>query len=84
MTVRAEQWERSGQGPRQDSSRPRSDALTESLAVIPLSHHTPVYLAHAILDGTLVPIDRVTNQRSYYSGEHRRRSVNVQVLAEGL
>ena len=52
--------------------------------MIPLSHHTPVYLAHAILDGTLVPIDRVTNQRSYYSGEHRRRSVNVQVLAEGL
>jgi hypothetical protein len=39
-------------------------------------------LAYAILDGTLVPIDRVTEQKPYYSGKHRRHGVNVQVLAD--
>ena len=27
-------------------------------------------LAYAILDGTLIPIDRVADQRPYYSGKH--------------
>ena len=27
-------------------------------------------LAYAILDGTLISIDRVANQRPYYSGKH--------------
>jgi hypothetical protein len=39
-------------------------------------------LADAILDGTLVPIDRVAEQKPYYSGKHRRHGVNVQVLAD--
>ncbi len=39
-------------------------------------------LAFAILDGTLVPIDRVHDQRPYYSGKHHRHGVNVQVLAD--
>ncbi len=39
-------------------------------------------LAYAILDGTLIPIDRVANQKPYYSGKHRRRGVNVQVIAD--
>ncbi|MGC9670441.1 transposase family protein [Planosporangium sp. 12N6] len=39
-------------------------------------------LAYAILDGTLIPIDRVANQRPYYSGKHRRHGVNVQVLSD--
>ena len=39
-------------------------------------------LAYAILDGTLIPIDRVANQRPYYSGKHHRHGVNVQVLAD--
>ncbi|MFD7652865.1 transposase family protein [Actinosynnema sp. NPDC059797] len=39
-------------------------------------------LAYAILDGTLVPIDRVADQKPYYSGKHRRHGVNVQVLAD--
>jgi hypothetical protein len=38
--------------------------------------------AYAILDGTLVPIDRVRNQKPYYSGKHRRHGVNVQVIAD--
>ena len=39
-------------------------------------------LAYAILDGTLIPIDRVADQRPYYSGKHRRHGVNLQVIAD--
>jgi DDE superfamily endonuclease/Helix-turn-helix of DDE superfamily endonuclease len=39
-------------------------------------------LAYAILDGTLIPIDRVAEDRPYYSGKHKRHGVNVQVLAD--
>src|SRR3954451_1810473 len=39
-------------------------------------------LAYAILDGTLIPIDRVADQKPYYSGKHKRHAVNVQVIAE--
>jgi len=39
-------------------------------------------LVYAILDGTLVPIDRVADQKPYYSGEHHRHGVNVQVLTD--
>src|SRR5690606_10526100 len=39
-------------------------------------------LAYAILDGTLVPIDRVAAERPYYSGKHKRHGLNVQVLAD--
>jgi DDE superfamily endonuclease/Helix-turn-helix of DDE superfamily endonuclease len=39
-------------------------------------------LAYAVLDGTLIPIDRVAQDRPYYSGRHKRHGVNVQVLAD--
>jgi hypothetical protein len=39
-------------------------------------------LAYAILDGTLVPIDRVANQKPYYSGKHKRHGINAQVIAD--
>ena len=35
-----------------------------------------------ILDGTLIPIDRIAEDRPYYSGKHKRHGVNVQVLAD--
>jgi hypothetical protein len=38
-------------------------------------------LAYAILDGTLISIDRVHHQKPYYSGKHRRHGVNVQIIA---
>jgi len=38
-------------------------------------------LAYVILDGTLIPIDRVHDQKPYYSGKHRRHGMNVQVIA---
>jgi len=39
--------------------------------------------AFVILDGTLIPIDRIggSKNRRYYSGKHKRHGVNVQVLA---
>ena len=39
-------------------------------------------LAYAILDGTLIPIERVADQKPYYSGNHKRHGVNVQVIAD--
>jgi DDE superfamily endonuclease/Helix-turn-helix of DDE superfamily endonuclease len=39
-------------------------------------------LAYAILDGTLIPIDRVADEAPYYSGKHRRHGVNVQVVTD--
>ncbi|GAA4967752.1 hypothetical protein HD597_003739 [Nonomuraea thailandensis] len=42
----------------------------------------PSYARATILDGTPVPIDRLANERPYYSGEHRRRGVNVYVVAD--
>ena len=39
-------------------------------------------LAYAILDGTLIPIDRVAADRPYYSGKHKRHGLNVQILAD--
>ncbi|GAA2678688.1 DDE superfamily endonuclease [Actinosynnema pretiosum] len=38
--------------------------------------------AYAILDGTLVPIDRVADQKTYHSGKHHRHGVNVQIPAD--
>jgi hypothetical protein len=38
--------------------------------------------AYVILDGTLIPIDRVHDQKPYYSGKHRRHGMNVQVTAD--
>jgi hypothetical protein len=39
-------------------------------------------LAYTICDGTLIPIDRVHDQKPYYSGKHRRHGMNVQVIAD--
>ena len=37
--------------------------------------------AYVVLDGTLVPIDRVAADRPFYSGKHRRHGMNLQVIA---
>jgi hypothetical protein len=54
-------------------------ALTDDLRA---TSERAARLAYAILDGTLVPIDRVADQKPYYSGKHRRHGVNVQILAD--
>jgi DDE superfamily endonuclease/Helix-turn-helix of DDE superfamily endonuclease len=36
--------------------------------------------AHLVLDGTLIPIDRVAADRPFYSGKHKRHGMNLQVI----
>lgn len=38
--------------------------------------------AFVILDGTLLPIDRIAADTPYYSGKHKRHGMNVQVLTD--
>ncbi|EWM14446.1 response regulator receiver [Kutzneria sp. 744] len=38
-------------------------------------------MAYVIIDGTLIPIDRIAVDRPFYSGKHRRHGVNLQVIA---
>ncbi|KUJ33282.1 transposase [Streptomyces sp. NRRL F-5122] len=38
--------------------------------------------AYVLLDGTLLPIDRIAADRPYYSGKHKKHGVNVQVIAD--
>jgi hypothetical protein len=37
--------------------------------------------AYIIIDGTLVPIDRVAADRPFYSGKHRRHGMNLEVIS---
>ena len=37
--------------------------------------------AYVVLDGTLIPVDRVAADRPFYSGKHQRHGVNLQVIA---
>jgi hypothetical protein len=34
-----------------------------------------------VIDGTLIPIDRVAVDRPFYSGKHRKHGMNLQVIA---
>lgn len=38
--------------------------------------------AYLILDGTLLPIDRIAADRPSYSGKHKKHGMNVQVIAD--
>lgn len=38
--------------------------------------------AFVLLDGTLLPIDRITADRPFYAGKHKRHGMNVQVIAD--
>src|SRR5690348_6517154 len=37
--------------------------------------------AYVVLDGTLIPVDRVAADRPFYSGKHRRHGMNLQVIS---
>jgi DDE superfamily endonuclease len=37
--------------------------------------------ADAVIDGTLIPIDHVAADRSFYSGKHHRHGMNLQVIS---
>jgi hypothetical protein len=38
--------------------------------------------AFVLLDGTLLPIDRIAADRPFYSGKHQKHGMNVQVIAD--
>ena len=38
-------------------------------------------MAYVIIDGTLIPIDRIAADRPFFSGKHKRHGVNLQVIA---
>jgi hypothetical protein len=37
--------------------------------------------AYLVLDGTVIPIDRVAADRPFYPGKHRKHGMNLQVIA---
>jgi hypothetical protein len=37
--------------------------------------------AYVVVDGTLIPIDRVAADRPFYSGKHRKHGMNLQVIS---
>jgi len=37
--------------------------------------------AYVVVDGTLIPIDRVAADRPFYSGKHKKHGMNLQVIA---
>ena len=37
--------------------------------------------AYVVLDGTLIPVDRVAADRPFYSGKHRKHGMNLPVIA---
>jgi hypothetical protein len=37
--------------------------------------------AYLVIEGTLIPIDRVAADRPFYSGNHRKHGMNLQVIA---
>ncbi|OPF71578.1 IS5 family transposase [Streptomyces antioxidans] len=38
--------------------------------------------AFVIIDGTLLPVDRISADRPYYSGKHKKHGMNVQVITD--
>jgi DDE superfamily endonuclease len=37
--------------------------------------------AYVVLDGTLIPVDRLAADRPFYSGKHQKHGMNLQVIA---
>jgi hypothetical protein len=54
----------------------RTPKLRGALAAAKKAGH-----AFAVIDGTLVPSDRVAADRPFYSGKHRKHGMNLQVIS---
>jgi len=54
----------------------RSPKLRKALREAKTAGH-----AYVVIDGTLIPIDRVAADRPFSSGKHRRHGMNLQVIA---
>ena len=53
----------------------RAPGLDAALGAVAKAGH-----AFVVLDGTLIPIDRVAADRPFYSGKHRKHGMNLQVI----
>jgi Helix-turn-helix of DDE superfamily endonuclease/DDE superfamily endonuclease len=58
------------------------DLLAATAPTLDQAIYRACRLVYLILDGTLIPIDRIAEDRPYYSGKHKRHGVNVQVLTD--
>lgn len=56
--------------------------VAEAVEVLAEAARTAARKAFVILDGTLLPIDRIAADRPFCSGKHRKHGMNVQVLAD--
>ena len=54
----------------------RSPKLRQALARAKKAGH-----AYLVIDGTLIPIDRVAADRPFHSGKHRKHGMNLQVIS---
>ena len=54
----------------------RAPKLPAALAAARKAGH-----AFVVIDGTLIPIDRVAADRPFYSGKHRKHGMNLQVIS---
>jgi DDE superfamily endonuclease/Helix-turn-helix of DDE superfamily endonuclease len=54
----------------------RAPKLRTALAAAKKAGH-----AFVVIDGTLIPIDRLAADRPFYSGKHRRHGMNLQVIS---
>src|SRR4029077_7431355 len=54
----------------------RAPKLRGALAAANKARH-----AFVVIDGTLIPIDRLAADRPFYSGKHHRHGMNLQVIA---
>jgi hypothetical protein len=59
-----------------DLLTPRAPKLREATRDAKEARH-----AYVIVDGTLIPIDRVAADRPFYSGKHKKHGMNLQVIA---
>ncbi|MEE4545981.1 transposase family protein [Streptomyces sp. V4-01] len=58
------------------------DVLAATAPTLEQAVATASRKAFTILDGTLLPIDRIAADRPYYSGKHKKHGMNVQVITD--
>ncbi|MEW1860685.1 IS5 family transposase [Streptomyces sp. NPDC088194] len=58
------------------------DALGALAPTLEQAVHEASGKAFVLLDGTVLPIDRIAADRPFYSGKHKKHGMNVQVLTD--
>ncbi|MEL5957312.1 transposase family protein [Streptomyces sp. CLV115] len=58
------------------------DLLADLAPTLAEAARTASTKAFVLLDGTLLPIDRIAADRPFYSGKHQKHDMNVQILAD--